>query len=200
MAKSLKLPAEKRNSVWSLTTREYLFLDLSMILNMKHAEVYRLVYGTNLTDAQLANKASALITSADAVEYLAIRRKQLEEHFWGEESVEGEVTKKKQQSTEDVLAELIPDIVRDLKDIARNKNDENYPDLVKTVLSKLMKDLDTKNAASPPLRYLPEIPCQGCRYKIFCENECDDECKICRFKKYGIEHGLNYDYKNQLEK
>jgi hypothetical protein len=114
--------------------------------------------------------------------------------------VEGEVSKKKQQSTEDVLAELIPDIVRDLKDIARNKNDENYPDLVKTVLTKLVKDMDTKNAASPPLRYLPEIPCQNCRYKIFCENECDDECKICKFKKYGIEHGLNYDYKNQLEK
>jgi hypothetical protein len=113
--------------------------------------------------------------------------------------VEGEVTKNKQQSTEDVLAELIPDIVRDLKDIARNKNDENYPDLVKTVLTKLVKDMDTKNAASPPLRYLPETS-NNCRYKIFCENECEDECTICKYRDFANKQGVFYDYKNQLDK
>jgi hypothetical protein len=201
MTKSLKLPIERRDPMWSLTERDYMFLDLTILFNKRHADLYRMVSSGTMTDAILARKASAITTSNDGIEYLEARRKQLEGYFWPNDGVEGcENKEKKQQSNEEMLAELIPEVVKDLRGIARDKNDENYADLVKVVLAKLIKDMDTKNAASPPLRYLPEIPCQNCRYKLFCESECDDMCKICLFKKYGIEHGLNYDYKNQLDK
>jgi hypothetical protein len=59
--------------------------------------------------------------------------------------------------------------------------------------------MDTKNAASPPLRYLPETS-NNCRYKIFCENECEDECTICKYRDFANKQGVFYDYKNQLDK
>lgn len=202
MTKSLKLPPEKRDEIWSLTSKEYMFLDLTLMLNLRNSDIYRMVYGGQLTDAQYSTRSSAVVTSNDAKEYIAIRRKQLEDYYFppndGTES--SQIAESKAKSNEEMLAELIPDVVRGLKDIARDKNDENYGDLVKAVLSKLMKDMDTKNAANPPMRYLPEIPCAQCRYKLFCENETTDECEWCKYKKYGVEHGLTYDYKNQLEK
>jgi len=161
-----------------------------------------MVSSGTLTDAQLQKKASAIETSADGVEYLAARKKQLEDYYFPPNDIvkDGQIGEFKPKSNEDILAELIPDVVNGLKDIARNKGDENYGDLVRIVLNRLLKDMDTKNAAQPPQRYLPETCNSPCRYKAFCENECEDVCLICKYRKYGIEHGLNYDYKNQLEK
>jgi hypothetical protein len=204
--KSLKLPTEHRDVMWSLTDRDYLFLDLVLILNKKHAELYRMVSNGVMSDAQLSRKASAITTSADGVEYLEARKKQLEEYYWGVEDDGGDGQPKKVLSIEESITEMLPDAVVNLRAILRDKNDENYGDVLRVFLTKLIKDMDTKNQANPPTRYLPQIPCGDasssniCRYKAFCEKECEDECLICRYRQYGIEHGLNYDYKNQLDK
>jgi hypothetical protein len=154
-----------------------------------------------LTDAQLQKKASAIETSADGVEYLAARKKQLEDYYFEPNDIvkDGQIGEFKPKSNEDILAELIPDVVNGLKDIARNKSDENYGDLVRIVLNKLLKDMDTKNAAQPPQRYLPETS-NNCRYRIFCEKECEDECLICKYRDFANKQGIFYDYKNQLDK
>ena len=52
--------------------------------------------------------------------------------------------------------------------------------------------------ASPPMRYLPES-CSTCRYKLFVEDNAEDECNRCKYRKFGIANGLKFDYKNQLE-
>lgn len=200
IAKSLKLPPEKRSEFWSLTDRDYLFLDLTLLLNMKHAEIYRMVSSGVMTEVQLSRKASAVTTSGDGVEYLAARRLQLESYYFPNDGVEGCENTEKPMSIEESIADMLPDAVTNLRAILRDKNDENYGDVLRLFLAKLIKDLETKNIAQPPMRYLPETPCLPCRYKIFCENETADECLICRYRDLANKQGVIYDYKNQLDK
>lgn len=49
-----------------------------------------------------------------------------------------------------------------------------------------------------PRRYLPET-CSQCRYKVHCEQECEDLCEYCKYKKYGEENGVHYESEKQLE-
>jgi len=60
-----------------------------------------------------------------------------------------------------------------------------------------MKDIQMNKTSEPPRRYLPEI-CDQCRYKLFCEKECTDECPSCNYKKYANEHGVEFSHKTQL--
>ena len=57
---------------------------------------------------------------------------------------------------------------------------------------------DEEEVSEAPRRYLPESCNNGCRYKIFCEQECEDLCEICKYKKYANENGVYYKSENQL--
>lgn len=72
------------------------------------------------------------------------------------------------------------------------------PELVLKMVDKagILDDEEVKTEA--PRRYLPEM-CSNCRYKKFCEEECEDECEICKYKEYANEKGVYYDHKNQLK-
>lgn len=50
-----------------------------------------------------------------------------------------------------------------------------------------------------PRRYLPETCRSSCRYRAFVEQECDDLCEYCKYKKYGEENGVHYESEKQLE-
>ena len=66
---------------------------------------------------------------------------------------------------------------------------------------KLWKSLglfgDEEEAMEAPRRYLPTM-CSECRYKAFCEQECEDLCSLCKYKKYANENGVRYETKEQL--
>lgn len=50
-----------------------------------------------------------------------------------------------------------------------------------------------------PRRYLPETCRSSCRYRAFVEQECEDLCEYCKYKKYGEENGVHYEIEKQLE-
>ena len=50
-----------------------------------------------------------------------------------------------------------------------------------------------------PRRYLPETCRSSCRYRAFVEQECEDLCVYCKYKKYGEENGVHYENEKQLE-
>lgn len=50
-----------------------------------------------------------------------------------------------------------------------------------------------------PRRYLPETCRSSCRYRAFVEQECEDLCEYCKYKKYGEENGVHYESEKQLE-
>lgn len=66
---------------------------------------------------------------------------------------------------------------------------------------KLWKSLglfgDEEEVMEAPRRYLPAM-CSECRYKAFCEQECEDLCELCKYKKYANENGVHYETKEQL--
>jgi hypothetical protein len=50
-----------------------------------------------------------------------------------------------------------------------------------------------------PRRYIPASCYSSCRYRAFVEQECDDLCEYCKYKRYGEENGVHYENEKQLE-
>jgi hypothetical protein len=50
-----------------------------------------------------------------------------------------------------------------------------------------------------PRRYLPTSCYSSCRYRAFVEQECEDLCQYCKYKKHGEDNGVHYESEKQLE-
>ena len=51
-----------------------------------------------------------------------------------------------------------------------------------------------------PRRYLPQVCDMTCRYRLFVEENCVDECDYCRYKSYANAHGVHYPPEQQLDR
>jgi hypothetical protein len=49
-----------------------------------------------------------------------------------------------------------------------------------------------------PQRFLAER-CSDCRYRVFCEQECEDMCQYCRYRAFGEESGIHYENRDMLD-
>lgn len=63
---------------------------------------------------------------------------------------------------------------------------------------------DFEQAVEAPRRYLPQSCNQGCRYRLFCEDNIAngnivDECDYCKYKAYANDNGVIYDNMHQLD-
>lgn len=103
--------------------------------------------------------------------------------------------------TEDEMKDRIIKGIDKLKEFAFNQ-----ADIIDTLeepgeVIKLWKSLglfgDEEEVMEAPRRYLPTM-CSECRYKAFCEQECEDLCELCKYKKYAKENGVHYETKEQL--
>lgn len=103
--------------------------------------------------------------------------------------------------TEDEMKDRILKGIDKLKEFAFNQ-----ADIIDTLeepgeVIKLWKNLglfgDEEEVMEAPRRYLPTM-CSECRYKAFCEQECEDLCELCKYKKYAKENGVHYETKEQL--
>lgn len=193
--RTFKLPAQPAKKIWSLSAKEMLFLDMTMFLSLPHGDLYRMTVKSDITDAQCRTRASALMTSFDGKDYLEVRTSQLQEHYWPE----AERPKEKKRGKDGFSEDFVPTVIRKLETIVNNPDDPNYFDGIKVALTKVMKDMETGEMAEPPKRYLPEV-CGNCRYKNFVEQECIDECKICKYKAYANDNGVAYTFQDQLDR
>lgn len=194
--KSLQVPSTLRESHWQLNERDKFFLDLTIMFNMLPAELYRMVYISQETQVMASKKANAIMRSTDGKEYIELRTKQLIEWYGNDgESSNG---KAKAKTMEEAFVDLSPTFISELYTIMQNRNDPSYADTVKLFLAKSLKDIQMDKSTDPPRRYLPES-CANCRYKTFCEEQCEDVCEICKYKEYSNQNGVYYDYKSQLD-
>lgn len=58
---------------------------------------------------------------------------------------------------------------------------------------------DEEVRVEEPRRYIPASCYSSCRYRAFVEQECEDLCEYCKYKKYGEENGVHYESEKQLE-
>lgn len=196
--KSLKLPSTPTGV--NLESREKLFLDLVIITNEIPGELYRMVFISNETQVSATRKAGMLINSLEGKAYLERRKKALEQWYFPDDVAEvtGKTTKLKPKTIEEAIADLTPVFIDEFSAIMKNRNDPNFADTMKVFLAKSIKDIQMDKTASSPMRYLPES-CSTCRYKLFVEQNGEDECNRCKFKSYGVANGLNFNHKDQLD-
>ena len=82
--------------------------------------------------------------------------------------------------------------------LATNIEDAEDPEVVLKIADKIGL-LDVQEQVEQPRRYLPESCLSGCRYRLFVEENCEDECQYCKYKKFGEEQGVHYEKTNMLD-
>lgn len=195
--RSLKLPSTPTEP--KIESRDKFFLDMVIMTNERPGELYRMVYISQETQVSASRKAGALINSIEGKAYIEKRKKQLEEHYFPEDVAKVTGVKFKPKTIEEAIVDLTPVFIDEFSAIMKNRNDPNFADTMKVFLAKSLKDIQMDKTASPPMRYLPESVCGGCRYKLFVEKECEDECTRCKYREFGEANGLHYDHKTQLK-
>lgn len=82
--------------------------------------------------------------------------------------------------------------------LADHIEDAEDPETVLKLADKVgLLDQDEEVEVAPQ-RFLSERCCD-CRYRLFCEENTEDECKYCKYRKFGEENGIYYDHKTQLD-
>lgn len=176
---------------WSLTEREKDAIDYSLISMKPRDEIYNIFCAPQLTKAQCRSRSSALWSSMDAREYIELRSSQFEDVFTPKNS--------DQKQTEEAFSEEFSSTLKKLiADKALDPNSSDQWDAIKIAAAQVFKDTTTSLEA--PRRYLAES-CRSspCRYLAYCELALQDECKYCKYKKYGEDNGIKYDHKNMLD-
>lgn len=172
--KSLKLPSPPNMKGVNITSEEMFFLDLTIMTDEIPASLYRRVFISTETPYTAARKASAIISSAEGRVYLERRQAQLQAWYYPEEGAVGSADSVKNKTIEDAINELQPTFIEELYRTMQNRNDPNFGDTMKLFLAKNLKDIQVDKTAEAPRRYLPES-CNQCRYKIFVEQNCEED-------------------------
>ena len=199
MIGNLKAPPPTLSMKSMLTTREIDFCDLYLMTHKLPGEIYAMSHATAFTAIECQKRAGALLADRKIKNYLEEREAQLNEWYFGKSSSStGVIRDETPKTVEEIMAKNQSRVLEAIDGILQNTKDPNYSDVVKLHLQKMLKDIEMDRIADPPQRYLPES-CLTCRYKVFVEGECTDECQRCKYKKFGEESGLYYDHKTQLE-
>lgn len=213
MIDSLKLPPAPKNPHWALTERQMHFLDLTILFNTRLDELYKMAFLSSESPTRIMKLALSITQSSDGREYVGQRETQLKRHFAAltpavagysavtdlDVVMPGKSAKEDDgRDIEEILAEMMPNAIKDMKRILNDRSDPNYNDTLKIFITKLVKEASMEKAAMAPMRYLPEV-CNNCRYKLFVEENIEDECIHCKYKAFGLKNGLRYDHKTQLD-
>lgn len=82
--------------------------------------------------------------------------------------------------------------------LADNIDQADDPDFVLKLLDKVGILDSGEEVEVAPQRFLAER-CSDCRYRVFCEHECEDLCQYCRYRTFGEESGVHYENKDMLD-
>lgn len=82
--------------------------------------------------------------------------------------------------------------------LADNIDQADDPETVLKLMDKVgLLDGDEEVEVAPQ-RFLAER-CSDCRYRVFCEQECEDLCQYCKYRAFGEEHGIHYENREMLD-
>lgn len=83
-------------------------------------------------------------------------------------------------------------------DLADHIEEAQDPEFVMKMLDKVGILDSGEEVEVAPQRFLAER-CSDCRYRVFCEQECEDLCQYCRYRTFGEESGVHYENKDMLD-
>lgn len=83
--------------------------------------------------------------------------------------------------------------------LADHIEDAEDPETVLKLMDKVGLLDGEEEVEEQPRRYIPQSCLDGCRYRMFVEENCEDECQFCRYKKYGEENGVHFKNEEMLD-
>lgn len=194
MSKS-KIPMRPAGS-FKLSPHEQDAITWHIISGMSRAEVYQRFIRPDLETSKTAlDKLSKMFFEDKEV------RRYMEEYQATLSAFLNPQEKPKKVLTEDEMKDRILKGIDKLKEFAFDQAEkiDTLEDPGEVI--KLWRSLglfgDEEEVIEAPRRYLPAM-CSECRYKVFCEQECEDLCELCKYKKYANENGVRYETKEQL--
>ncbi len=148
----------------------------------------------------LKNRCDEFFASSDVVNFM----REYKAYLDGLDKEEKKAQDPKSQEGDEEWEEKKQRALRNLAQkgyrLAENLDDENADiDIVVKLFDKLGWLDNEEVQQEQPRRYLPETCRSSCRYRAFVEQECDDLCEYCKYKKYGEENGVHYESEKQLE-
>ena len=167
-----------------------------IISGMARTEVYRRFVRPDLETSKTAldKLTKMFFEDKEVKKYMEEYQKTLDDFLNPKE-------KPKKELTEEEMKARINKGIEKLKEFAFNQADKISTLEEPGEVVKLWRSLglfgDEEEVIEAPRRYLPTT-CSECRYKAFCEQECEDLCELCKYKKYAKENGIYYKSENQL--
>lgn len=188
----IKIPKAKKRTDSALSDIDVNMLEVYIFTNMKFWEIYKLFNPTvSLTHAK--QKSSALLSTFDAKNYIQDRIKQIND-FISPQKEEHDIN-----GEGDITEDDVTYVGKLIMKYAKDPESDLHFDAIKMIAPKITDFLKNMTGQKPPERYLPET-CSHCRFKRAIEEQCDDDCDLCKYKLYANEHGVEYTPQNQLKK
>lgn len=105
---------------------------------------------------------------------------------------------KKPQTLEERKARAKTKLVEFAMNLADNIDQADDPEFVLKMADKCDLLGGDEEVEVQPQRFLAER-CSDCRYRVFCEQECEDLCQYCKYKSFGEKNGVHFENKDQLD-
>lgn len=83
--------------------------------------------------------------------------------------------------------------------LADNIEQAEDPETVLKLMDKVGLLDGEEEVEEQPRRYLPVTCISGCAYRIFCEENTEDMCQYCKYRRFGEENGIHYEKESILE-
>lgn len=193
------IPIRPRNRKFRMDAKEMDCLTWYVLSGCKKEDAFGMFVKPDLVmnKKMLKEVAMQFFASADARDYISAYRATLDgkdiEHA---ELSDDDKEKRKVKAVESFTDQIVDKMTGSF---------ENVEDMSKTALLAERVGLlgDGEEVQESPRRYLPQSCSQGCRYRLFVEENISngniiDECKYCKYKAYANENGVVYDNMNML--
>ena len=193
-----KLPKRpKANKQYGLTEEEENCLNYYCAFQCSKVDAVKIfLHPEIISKLQIKSIADQFFAMDEVQSYIKDYEETLQEFFEEKKKPKAELSEKDREARKRKALESIADKVIEL---AQNLDDENAdPESIIKYVDKLGWLHNEEVKVEHPSRYLPTL-CSECRYKAFWEQECEDLCQYCKYRKYGEENGVHYESEKQLD-
>ena len=181
---------------YNLTEAERYALCCYCVFECTKLDVFRLAHPElSGTKNVLKSQAEQFFASSDAInfirEYNALLTK-------GEE-IKPKASNEDREERKRMALEMLADDLIDQIFALRAGGEEVDRETIMKMVDRIGWLGDEEVRVEEPRRYIPASCYSSCRYRAFVEQECEDLCEYCKYKKYGEDNGVHYESEKQLE-
>lgn len=197
-----RLPTRPDTSTrYTLSEAERYALCVFCVFETTKLDVFKLAHPEVAgTKNVLKSRCDEFFASSDVVNFMREYRAMLDEADKAQVKSQEPKLQESDEEWENKKQRALRNLAQKGYRLAENLDDEDADvEMVVKVFDKLGWLDNEEVQQEQPRRYLPETCRSSCRYRAFVEQECEDLCEYCKYKKYGEENGVHYESEKQLE-